>query len=64
MKQNKYDDNIFFEKYNNMERSKNGLEAAGEWHELRKLLPNFQNKRVLDNYLTLCLECWMNSVDQ
>ena len=48
MKQNKYDDNIFFEKYSNMEHSKNGLEAAGEWHELKKLLPNFQNKRVLD----------------
>jgi SAM-dependent methyltransferase len=48
MKQNKYDDSIFFDKYSNMERSKNGLEAAGEWHELRKMLPDFQGKRVLD----------------
>lgn len=48
MKQNKYDDNIFFNKYSNMERSKNGLESAGEWHELRKMLPDFQGKRVLD----------------
>lgn len=48
MKQNKYDDNIFFDKYSNMERSKNGLEAAGEWHELKKMLPDFQGKRVLD----------------
>lgn len=48
MKQNKYDDSIFFDKYSNMERSKNGLEAAGEWHELRKMLPDFQDKRVLD----------------
>lgn len=48
MKQNKYDDSVFFDKYSNMERSKNGLEAAGEWHELRKMLPDFQGKRVLD----------------
>ena len=48
MKENKYDDSIFFDKYSNMERSKNGLEAAGEWHELKKLLPSFQGKRVLD----------------
>ncbi|MGE5630683.1 MAG: class I SAM-dependent methyltransferase [Caulobacteraceae bacterium] len=48
MKQNKYDDSIFFDKYSNMERSKYGLDAAGEWHELRKMLPDFQGKRVLD----------------
>ncbi len=30
MKQNKYDDNTFFEKYSNMGRSKNGLEGAEE----------------------------------
>ncbi len=48
MKQNKYDDSIFFDKYSNMERSKNGLEGAGEWHELRKMLPDLRDKRVLD----------------
>lgn len=48
MKQNKYDDSIFFDKYSKMERSKNGLESAGEWHELKKMLPDFQGKRVLD----------------
>jgi len=48
MKQNKYDDDIFFQKYSNMDRSKNGLESAGEWHELKNLLPDFQGKRVLD----------------
>jgi len=48
MKQNKYDDSSFFEKYSNMERSKYGLEGAGEWHELRKMLTDFQGKRVLD----------------
>jgi len=31
-----------------MGRSVNGLEAAGEWHELKKMLPNFQDKKVLD----------------
>jgi SAM-dependent methyltransferase len=48
MKQNKYDDSIFFDKYSNMGRSKNGLEGAGEWHELKKMLPDFQDKRALD----------------
>ncbi|PNT90229.1 class I SAM-dependent methyltransferase [Clostridium thermosuccinogenes] len=48
MKQNKYDNDIFFNKYSNMSRSKNGLEGAGEWHELKKMLPNFKDKRVLD----------------
>ena len=48
MKQNKYDDSIFFDKYSNMERSKNGLVSAGEWHELKKMLPDFKDKRVLD----------------
>lgn len=48
VKQNKYDDDIFFYKYSNMERSKNGLQGAGEWYELKKMLPDFQGKRVLD----------------
>jgi len=48
MKQNKYDDDVFFNKYSNMNRSKNGLEGAGEWHELKKMLPDFKDKRVLD----------------
>lgn len=48
MKENKYDDKEFFEKYSKMERSVNGLQSAGEWHELKKLLPDFNNKRVLD----------------
>lgn len=48
MKQNKYDDRVFFDKYSNMTRSINGLEGAGEWHELKKMLPSFQGMRVLD----------------
>ena len=48
VKQNKYDDDVFFDKYSNMSRSKNGLEGAGEWHELKKMMPNFKDKRVLD----------------
>lgn len=48
MKQNKYDDDVFFDKYRNMSRSKNGLEGAGEWHELKNMLPDFRDKRVLD----------------
>lgn len=48
MKENKYNDPVFFEKYSQMERSKKGLAGAGEWYELQKLLPGFQGKRVLD----------------
>ncbi|VIE93360.1 methyltransferase, type 11 family [Clostridioides difficile] len=48
MKQNKYDDDKFFNKYSKMERSINGLAGAGEWHTFRKMLPNFKGKRVLD----------------
>lgn len=48
MKENKYDNEKFFEKYNQMERSKKGLDGAGEWHQLKELLPNFKDKRVLD----------------
>jgi ubiquinone/menaquinone biosynthesis C-methylase UbiE len=48
MKENKYDDAIFFEKYSKMPRSENGLEAAGEWPELKTILPDFNNKNVLD----------------
>jgi len=48
MKENKYDDKIFFEKYSQMSRSKEGLIAAGEWETLKNLLPDFYNKRMLD----------------
>lgn len=48
MKENKYDNELFFKKYGEMERSKNGLQGAGEWSELQKLLPDFHGKKVLD----------------
>jgi SAM-dependent methyltransferase len=48
MKQNKYDDKIFFEKYSKMDRSIKGLAGAGEWKTLESMLPGFQGKRVLD----------------
>ncbi|SHH52744.1 Methyltransferase domain-containing protein [Sporobacter termitidis DSM 10068] len=48
MKQNKYDDVTFFEKYSQMTRSVVGLEGAGEWKALERLLPEFKDKRVLD----------------
>ena len=47
-KENKYDDNIFFQKYSQMSRSQQGLAGAGEWETLRELLPDFKDKRVLD----------------
>ena len=48
MKENKYDDPRFFEKYSQMTRSQQGLAGAGEWRELEKLLPDFHGRRVLD----------------
>ncbi|UOQ93121.1 methyltransferase domain-containing protein [Halobacillus shinanisalinarum] len=48
MKQNKYDEPKFFSAYKQMPRSLKGLEAAGEWHILRPLLPELRNKSVLD----------------
>lgn len=48
MKENKYDNEEFFSKYSEMSRSKNGLQGAGEWSELQKILPDFHNKKVLD----------------
>lgn len=48
MKENKYDDDVFFEKYSQMNRSVQGLDGAGEWYEMQKLMPDFEGKRVLD----------------
>ncbi len=48
VKQNKYDDANFFSAYEQMPRSVKGLEAAGEWHVLKELMPNLHNKSVLD----------------
>lgn len=48
MKQNTYYDDAFFAKYSNMGRSGEGLDGAGEWHELMKMLPDVAGKRVLD----------------
>jgi hypothetical protein len=44
MKQNKYDDKTFFDKYSAMDRSIKGLEGAGEWHELKKCCLIFKAK--------------------
>lgn len=48
MRENKYDDPCFFEKYSQMTRSQLGLSGAGEWEDLEKILPKFQGKTVLD----------------
>ena len=48
MKENNYDNPAFFEQYVRFPRSVQGLSAAGEWHELERLLPGFSGKRVLD----------------
>lgn len=48
MRENKYDDIEFFDKYKSMPRSINGLKGAGEWHELKRMLPSMKNKNILD----------------
>lgn len=48
MKENKYDDPLFFAKYAQMDRSRLGLAGAGEWPTLRRLLPDFDGRDVLD----------------
>ena len=45
---NEYDNENFFEKYAEMPRSKGGLSAAGEWHQLKPLFPPLAGKSVLD----------------
>lgn len=45
---NEYENETFFAQYAQMPRSKEGLSAAGEWHQLRLLLPELKGKRVLD----------------
>ena len=59
MKENKYDDNIFFQKYSQMSRSQQGLAGAGEWETLRKLLPDFKDKRVLDFRMRLWMALYL-----
>lgn len=45
---NEYDNEHFFNEYANMARSREGLSAAGEWHQLKTLFPPLQGKSVLD----------------
>ena len=48
MKENKYDNSVFFKKYSEMPRSKYGLSAAGEWEVLERVLPQLKDKSILD----------------
>ena len=48
MRENRYDDEIFFQKYSQMARSRQGLAGAGEWPTLQAVLPDFTGKAVLD----------------
>lgn len=46
--QNEYDNELFFREYAKMSRSKEGLSAAGEWHQLKRFFPSLEGKCVLD----------------
>ena len=48
MKENRYEDDAFFQKYAEMPRSAKGLSAAGEWPSLKAILPDFHGLDVLD----------------
>lgn len=43
-----YDNEVFFSQYTQMDRSRDGLEAAGEWHQLKPLFPDLKGKTFLD----------------
>lgn len=43
-----YDDEVFFSRYAEMSRSRDGLAGAAEWPTLREVLPDVRGKRVLD----------------
>lgn len=45
---NEYDDELFFNEYAKMSRSREGLSSAGEWHQLKPLFPSLCKKSVLD----------------
>ncbi|KAI8393733.1 methyltransferase, UbiE/COQ5 family [Radiomyces spectabilis] len=43
-----YDNPDFFASYKLMKRSQDGLAGAGEWHELKNMIPDLNGKRLLD----------------
>lgn len=45
---NHYDNPEFFAAYAQMSRSQQGLDGAGEWHQLKPLFPDAAGKDVLD----------------
>lgn len=45
---NMYDNEAFFRQYAEMPRSREGLAAAGEWHQLQPLFPPLRGMRFLD----------------
>lgn len=45
---NQYDQEMFFQQYAQMPRSREGLASAGEWRQFQAMLPPLQEKRVLD----------------
>lgn len=67
-----FDQESFFDKYAQMERSKEGLKEAGEWHALKTLLPPLKHKDILDlgcgygHHLDFFLEKearWVHGID-
>ena len=45
---NIYDNENFFQDYAQMSRSRQGLDGAGEWRQLKTLFPDLRGASVLD----------------
>ena len=45
---NHYDNPEFYAAYAQMSRSQQGLDGAGEWHQLQPMFPEMTGKDVLD----------------
>ena len=57
MRKNAYNDKKFIEKLSQMRRYVVGLEGGGEWETVKKMLPDFRNKKVLDLGCGFGLHC-------
>lgn len=61
---NEYDNKKFFDEYAKMPRSREGLSAAGEWHQLKPLFPSVKTsldkgtqRKTTENELPSLTQC-------
>ena len=51
---NEYDNKKFFDEYAKMPRSREGLSAAGEWHQLKPLFATVYKGNIIKNLIMDC----------